>query len=169
MKYENIMLTKSEKWPLALIKYTEEYQKYLERIKRINSSLADSIERCPKMYSELSEHKSYMIFLGEDYCIGGIYIGTSCDEKSLELEVLFDEKYICLPEEIYEITEHIVDGLAHNFTDKENIEIRLLNNVDLTRYNKRKYIKMVYSQDLITYSCINKYKISPFKRTLNKN
>lgn len=62
MEYRSIMFTKNDKWPLALIKYTEEYKKYLERIRRINKELADSVERCPKMYSESSEHQSYMIF-----------------------------------------------------------------------------------------------------------
>jgi len=168
MEYRNIMFTKNEKWPLALIKYTEEYKKYLERIKRINSSLADAVERYPKIYSEESQHQSYMIFLGEEYCIGAIYIATSFDEKNLELEIHFDEKYICLPEETCEITEHIVDSLAYNFPDKERIEIRLLNDVDLSRHNKYKYIKTVYSERLTKYSCKNKYKNSVVKRVLEK-
>lgn len=168
MEYRSIMFTKSVKYPLALIKYTEEYKEYLEQIKKYNMNLADYIERCPKMYSELSEHQSYMIFLGEDYCVGGINIETSCDEKNLELEIHFDEKYIYLPEEIYEITEHLVDSLAYHFPDKERIEIKLLNDVDLSRYNKHKYIKMVYSAKLITYSCKNKYKNSGIKKILEK-
>lgn len=141
MEYRSIMFTKNEKWQLALIKYTEEYQKHLEQIKRFNKELVDSIERCPKIYSESSEHQSYMIFLGEDYCIGGIKIGTSFDERNQELEIHFDEKNICLPEEITEITELIVDGISRNFPDKEEIEIRLLNDVDLSRYHKYKYKK----------------------------
>ena len=157
MEYTSIMFTKSEKWPLALIKYTEEYEKYLEQIKRFNGSLADSIEKCPKMYSELSEHQSYMIFLGEYYCVGGINIETSFDERNLELEIHFDEKYICLSEEINEITERIVDGLSRNFPDKEKIEMRLLNDVDLSRYYKYKYIKKVYDEKLTTYTCKNRY------------
>ena len=136
--------------------------------KKINSSLADSIEKCPKIYSELSEHQSYLIFLGENYCVGGINIGTSCDEKNLELEIGFDEKCIYLPEEIYEITEHIVDNLAYNFQDKEWIEIKLFNNVDLFRQNKHKYIKNIYSEKIITYSCKNKYKSVEIKRILEK-
>jgi len=155
MEYKSILLAKNNKWPLALIKYTGEYKKYLERIKIINSSLADYIEVCPKIYSEESEHQSYMIFLGENYCIGGINIETSCDEKNLELEIHYDEKYIYLPEEIYEITDHIVDSLSYNFLDKEEIEIRLLNDVDLSRYHK--YIKKVYDEKLTTYSCKNRY------------
>ena len=167
MEYRSILLAKNNKWPLALIKYTEEYKKYLEQIKRINSSLADSIERCPKMYSELSEHQSYMIFLGEDYCVGGINIETSCDEKKLELEIHFDEKYIYLPEEIYEITDHIVDSLSYYFPDKEKIETKLINNVDLSKYNN-KYTKLVYDEKMATYICVNEYKNYTIKKMLEK-
>ena len=167
MEYKNVMFTKNKKWPLALIKYTEEYKKHLERIKKINNSLADCIESCPKIYSEESQYQSYMIFLGEDYCVGAIYIGTSFDEKNLELEIHFDEKYIYLPEEIYEITEHLVDSLAYNFPNKERIEVKLYNNVELSNYNN-KYIKMVYSEKLTTYMCINKYKNFGIKKILEK-
>lgn len=169
MEYRSIMFTKNEKWPLALIKYTEEYKKYLERIKRINMSLADSIERCPKIYSEKSEHQSYMIFLGEEYCIGGINIATSCDEKNLELDIGFDERYIYLPEEINEITQHLVDCLAYNFPDKERIEIKILNDVDLFKHNQHKYTKIIYNEKLTTYTCINKHKNTDKKRILEKN
>ena len=157
MKYRNIMFTKSKKCPLALIKYTDEYRKYLEQIKKFNMELADSIERCSKLYSEESEHQSYMIFLGEDYCIGGINIETSFDEKNLELEIHFNEKYICLPEETCEIIEHMIDGLSRNFINKERIEIRLLNEVELSRYHKYTYIKKVYDEKLTTYTCKNRY------------
>lgn len=169
MEYRSVKLSEDGKWSLALIKYTEEYKEYLEQIKKFNKTLADYIEKCPKIYSVQSEHQSYMIFLGEKYCIGGINIGTSFDEKNLELEIHFDENHICLPDAIYQIVEQIVDGLAYHFPDNERIEIRLLNNVDLTRYNRHKYIKMVYSEKLITYSCKNKYKNSDVKRTLEKN
>ena len=169
MEYKSIMLAKSKKWPLALIKYREEYRKYLEQIKSFDRELADSVEKCPNIYSELSEHQSYMIFLGENYCVGAIYIGTSFDGKNLELEIHFDEKYIYLPEEIYEITQHLVDGLSCNFPDKERIEIKLLNNIDLTKYNKHKYIKIVYDEKLITYRCKNEYKNPNNKRVLEKN
>lgn len=169
MEYRSIMFTKSKKWPLALIKYTEEYRKYLEQIKRFNRELADTIERCPKMYSEISEHQSYMIFLGEDYCIGGINIETSFDEKNLELEIHFDEKYICLPEETNEITESIVDGLSRNFPDKEEIEIRLLNDVDLSKYHKYIYIKKVYDEKLTTYNCKNRYYYVQNKQSVEKD
>lgn len=168
MEYRSIMFTKSEKWPLALIKYTEEYRKHLERIKKYNKTLADKIERFSKIYSEQSEYQSYMIFLGENHSIGGIKIEPSFDEKNLELEIHFDEKYIYLPEEIYEITEHLVDNLSYNFIDKERIEIKLLNDVDLSRYNKSKYIKLVYSEKLTIYSCVNKYKNIGIKRSLEK-
>lgn len=110
-----------------------------------------------------------MIFLGENCCVGAIYIGTSFDEKNLELEIHFDKKYIYLPEEIYEITEHLVEGVSCNFPDKERIEIKLLNNVDLTKHNKHKYIKIVYDEKLTTYRCINTYKNSNVKRMLEKN
>lgn len=166
MEYRSIMFTKSEKWPLALIKYTEEYKKYLEQIRRINKELAESVEKCPKVYSETSDHQSYMIFLGENYCIGAIYIGTSFDEKKLELDIHFDEKYIDLSNEIYEITEYIVDSLAYYFPNKERIEVKLINKVDLSSFNKRKYVKIVYNANLVIYSCKNKYYWELNKQTL---
>ena len=84
------------------------------------------------------------------------------------LTIHFDEKYICLPEEIYEITDYIVDCLAYKFPDKERTEIKLFNDVELSRQNKHKYIKIVYSEKLITYSCKNKYKNVGVKRVLEK-
>ena len=68
--------------------------------------------------------------------------------------------------EINEITEHIVDNIAYNFPNKEELEIRLLNNVDLS--SNHKYIKKVYSEKLTTYTCKNNYKDTAIKRTLVK-
>jgi len=86
----------------------------------------------------------------------------------LELEIHLNEKYIYLHEEINEIVEHLVDGLSYNYPDKEEIEIRLLNDIDLSRYHKYKYRRKVYDEKLTTYTCKNKYKNTGIKRMLEK-
>lgn len=167
MEYEIVILDTSMNYSIKLIEYTDEYKEYLKTIKHINSKLINRVEKCPKTNSELSKNQSYLIFLGENYCIGAIYICTSFDEKNIKIEIGFDEIYVS-SEEIYKITDQIVDNLAFQFHNKDRIETQLLNNVDLSRMNKRKYIKKVYNENLITYSCINKYKKVGFQRKLKK-
>lgn len=156
MKYRNISLNGNKGWHYNLVKYNDEYKKYLVELRNMNEELADSVELCPKIYSELSEHQSYMIFQGEYRCVGAIKIGTSTDKKNLEIEVQLNEKHFTSQQEIIKVIEQLIESLKLYFFDKENIEINLINNIDLSKVNSYKYHQKVYDENLITYTCTNK-------------
>lgn len=156
MKYRSISLNGNKGWHYSLVKYNDKYKDYLVDLRNMNKNLADSVEQCPKIYSELSEHQSYMIFQGKCRCVGAINIGTSTDERNLEIEVQLNEKYFSSQQEIVEVVEQLVESLKLYFFDKENIEINLINNIDLSKINSFKYHKRVYDKNLTTYTCTNK-------------
>lgn len=155
MKYRSITLNGNKNYTYSLVKYTDDYKRQLEEFRKINSELADSVEQGPKIYSEQSEHQSYMIVRDRHYCVGTIYIGTSCDEKDLEIKMQLDEKYFYSSADIFSMVDQIIDSLGLYFFDKKNIEIELLNNVDLSQFNRFKYNKKVYDARLTTYTCSN--------------
>jgi len=156
MKYRSITLNGNKGVPYALVKYTKEYKRYLEKLRELNPELADSVEQGPKIYSEQSEHQSYMIFSGRRDCVGAIYIGTSTDEKNLEIKLHFKEKYFKTNYDIVAVIEQLVDSLGLYFYDKENIEIELCNDIDLSQFNKYRFKKKVYDAKLTTYTCSNR-------------
>ena len=156
MKYRNISLNGNKTWNYGLVKYNEDYKNYLEELRKMNKELADSVEKCPEIYSELSEHQSYMIFRGSYRCVGAINIETSTDERNLEIELQLNDKQFDSQEEIVEVIEQLVESLKLYFYDKENIEINLINNIDLSKINSYKYQKRVYDENLTTYTCSNK-------------
>lgn len=156
MKYRSISLNGNKSSHYSLVKYNDEYKDYLVELRNMNKKLADSVEQCPKIYSELSEHQSYMIFQGEYKCVGAINIGTSTDQKNLEIEVQLNDKYFSSQQEIIEVIEQLVESLKLYFFDKENIEIHLINNIDLSKINFYKYHKKIYDENLTTYICSNK-------------
>ena len=92
MKYRSITLNGNKRHNYRLVKYTTEYKIDLEELKNINYELAECVEQCPTIYSEQSDHQSYMIFNGRRNCVGAIYIGTSSDEKNLEIKLQFKEE-----------------------------------------------------------------------------
>ena len=155
MKYRNISLNGNKDSNFGLVKYNDNYKGYLEDLRQMNEELADAVERCPKIYSELSEHQSYMIFDGPYRCIGAVRIETSTDEKNLEIEVQLDEKCFDSQQEIVQVIEQLVESLKLYFYDKEAIEIHLINNIDLSKINCYKYKKKVYDEKLTTYTCDN--------------
>lgn len=156
MKYKSITLNGNKGVPYSLVKYTKEYKRYLEKLRELNPELADCVEQCPKIYSEQSEHQSYMIFSGRRDCVGAIYIGTSIDEKTLEIKLQFDEKYFKTNADIVAVIEQLVDSLGLYFYDKENIEIELCNDIDLSQFNKFRFKKQVYDDKITTYTCSNR-------------
>lgn len=168
MRYRSISLNDNKKYQFSLIKYNEEYKKYLEELKRMNENLADSVEKCPTIYSELSDHQSYMIFSGESNCVGAIYIGTLTDEKNLEIKVQFIEEKFENKESIFAVLEQLVDTLGLYCFDKENVEIHLLNNIDLEKINKYKYKKNRLFENLTTYNTTNGYNNRLFSKLLNE-
>lgn len=168
MRYRSITLNDNKAFiKYSLIKYTEEYQTQLEEIKEMNKELADSVENCPKIYSELSDHQSYMIFRGNS-CVGAINIGTSTNEKDLEIKVQFMEEKFKNEECIITVLEQLIDTLKLYCFDKENIEIRLLNNIDLEKVNKYQYKKNRLFENVTTYTTSNKHNNRLFPALLNE-
>jgi hypothetical protein len=173
MRYRSITLNDNKKYQFSLIKYNEEYKKYLEELKRMNATLANSVEKCPTIYSELSDHQSYIIFSDEIFyeklnCVGAIYIGTSTDEKNLEIQVQFIEEKFENKESIFAVLEQLVDTLGMYCFDKENIEIHLLNNIDLEKMNQYKYKKNCLFENVTTYTTTNEYNNRLFSKLFNE-
>ena len=48
MRYKNIGLNNNNGPQYSLVKYEEKYKKYLKTIKKLDTELAKSIEKCPK-------------------------------------------------------------------------------------------------------------------------
>ena len=157
MKYRSITLNGNYQSQYSLIKYNDEYKHHLEELRKLNKELADSVENCPKIYSEDSEEQSYMIMRDNRDCVGAIYIGTSTNEKNLEIKVHFNELHFISEEHIVKTVEKLVESLSIYFYNKENIEIQLVNNIDLSKYNKYKFKKKIYAQNLTTYIFSNEY------------
>ena len=151
MKYRSITLNGNSESQYSLIKYNDEYKYHLEELRKLNKELADYVENCSKIYSENSEEQSYMIMRDNRDCVGAIYISTSTDEKKLEIKVCFNEKYFVSSEHIVKNIEKLVESLGLYFYDKENIEIQLVNNIDLSKFNKYKFKKKIYDKSLTTY------------------
>ena len=151
MKYRSITLNGNSESQYSLIKYNDEYKYHLEELRKMNNELADYVENCPKIYSENSEEQSYMIMRDNRDCVGAIYISTSTDEKNLEIKVHFNEKYFVSSEHIVKNIEKLVESLGLYFYNKENIEIQLVNNIDLLKFNKYKFKKKIYDENLTTY------------------
>ncbi len=156
MKYRNISLNGNKYYYYGLAKYNDEYKKFLEKLRIINEDMADSVEHCPKIYSESSEHQSYLILQSNYRCVGAINIETSTDERNLEVEIQLNEKCFNSQEKIIELIEQLIESLKLYFFDKEKIEINLINNIDLSKINPYKYHKRVYDENLTTYTCTNK-------------
>lgn len=168
MRYRSISLNDNKKYQFSLVKYTEEYQAQLAEIKEMNEELAVYIENCPKIYSEQSDQQNYMIFCETDICIGAITIGTSTDEKNLEIKVQFIEEKFEDKESIVAVLEQLLTSLGMYCYDRENIEIHLLNNIDLEKVNKYQYKKNCLFENVTTYTISNQYNNRLFLALLNE-
>ncbi len=171
MRYRSITLNDNKIERISFVKYNAEYKDYLEELKEMNYELADSVEKCPTIYSELSDHQSYMIFSGEKKCIGAIYIGTSTDEKNLEIQLQFIEEKFENKEGVLAILDQIVATLGLYCFDKENIEIQLLNNFssdDIDKYTYHRYQQQRLSENVTTYTTTNRHNNSIFPKLLEE-
>lgn len=177
MKYRSISLNGTKLYQYSLVKLDKtdnnpleelRTKHYLTELRKINKRLADYVENGPKIYSELSEHQSYMIFCGNNKCVGAINIEPSTDEKNLEIELQFDEKHFKSQEEMLEVLEQVVESLKLYFYDKENIEIKLNHNIDLSKIDPFKYQKKVYDENLTTYMCSNEQNNILIPRLINE-
>ena len=109
----------------AIVEYTDEYKKYLEQLREINKEFADSIEH----------NHGYIILRHDCRCLGEINIKIPEGESKIEIELHLREKYLHLLENFSSILEEIIKSIGVYFFDKENIEISLINNIDLSRIN----------------------------------
>ncbi len=166
MKYRSFSLNGNERYN-DLIKYNYRYNLELDELRKMNRKLADFVETCPKLFSELSENQSYMIFVAAT-CVGAIYIETSTNGKNLEVEIQFIEKYFESKTKMVELLEQIIESLKLYFWDKENIEIKLNHNIDLSQINNYKYQKNVYDENITTYICSNKQNNILFSKLVNE-
>lgn len=161
MRYKNIRLKNRSKFNLQkynehqemLVSYLEEG---IEKLKRIDSTLADAVIKCPSIYSELSDHQAYFITRGLFDYVGSIYIGTSTDEKDLEVKLYLDEDRFIEESQMIKLIGEIVDSLCFYCWDKKNIEIKLVNDIDLQSIDNS-FEKQVYSPNNIGYKKANKY------------
>ena len=155
MKYKSISLNGSlNGHGYGLLKYEDKYQSYLEELKRVSPKFAASIKEAARIFSELSDHQYYMILEDEKLCIGGVFIGTSCDEENLEIEVSLLENYFENEDDIAQFLDFLGESLKWYFPKMKNLEIRLENGVDLSKYFPLKYRKEVLFKRLTTYFII---------------
>ena len=156
MKYKSISLNGTDKYQYSLVKYEEKYNDIIKQLKTINVDLLNSVLQCPKIYSEESEHQAYMIVKGDDIGVGATYIGTSCDEKDLEVTLQLDEEKFDDDLDMYKFIEQLVDSLGRYFYEKNNVYINLINKIDLSKYNGFKYKREYHYMSMDTYCCSNK-------------
>lgn len=150
MKYRTTGLNEK----LALVKYSKKYKNYLHRLREMNPMLALLVQKGPEIYDEESNIQSYMIFERERF-IGAIKIDSSLSDASLDVEIHLDDRYYNYPLRIVSTIDSIVSALKQFFSDKESIEIRLHNPVDLSEHN-HEYHKNIRSEFLTTYTCLNR-------------
>ena len=150
MKYENIVMIGKNGSTFKFVKYSDEYEKLLSEFNNPNIKILSCVKSFPTTYSELSEEQSYLILNIIDRCIGIIFIGTSCDEKDLEIKIQLDETKFSSARELCFITDEIVDRLGYCFRDKDYIEVILANNINLCDFSS-KYLRKVYDSNLTTF------------------
>ena len=156
MKYKSISLNGSiHGHEYGLLKYEDKYQSYLEEFERVSPKFAAGIKEGARIYSELSDYQDYMILEDEKLCIGGVFIGTSCDEENLEIKVSLLENHFENEDAMAQFLDFLGESLKWYFPEMKNLEIRLENVVDLSKYFPLKYRKDVYSEFLTTYTCSN--------------
>ena len=133
-------------------------------------TLANSIEKFPFIYDELSTIQSYMIFSNRTKCIGGICIENSPNEKNLKIEVQLIEEKFEDKESILIILDEIVTNLGYYCFDKEKIEIYFLNNLDLDNINESifyRYQKCLL-KNITCYIIANKYYNKLFSKLIDE-
>lgn len=171
MRYRSITLNENEMFQYSLVKYEEKYKENLEELNGVNEYLVDSLKKCPHIYSESSEHQSYMIFRGSHTCVGAINIGTSTDEKNLEIKVEFIENKFDSKENLIGVLEQLVTSLGMFFFDKDNIEVRMYNDInleDLNKYAYHKYQPNYLFENVTTYTTSNSRNKNLYSKLLNE-
>ena len=112
MKYKSISLNGTDNYQYSLVKYEDKYKHILDSMEGIDTNLIDSVIACPVIYSINSDHQAYMIVKDDDIGVGATYIGTSTDEKDLEVKLQLDESKFANETEMYMLINQLVDSLG---------------------------------------------------------
>lgn len=155
MKYKSISLNGTDNYQYSLVKYEDKYKHILDSMEGIDTNLIDSVIACPVIYSINSDHQAYMIVKDDDIGVGATYIGTSTDEKDLEVKLQLDESKFTNETEMYMLINQLVDSLGLYCYERENIYIYLKNKIDLSKYNGSKYNRKYLLPNIFTYVCSN--------------
>lgn len=139
------------------IKYDKSYQRQLEKLFELSPKFAKAVESYPKMFSELSEHQSYLLLNDSYFLIGAVVLGTSEDEQTLEVNLYFVPDEI-KPEYFNEMLSELIQSLENYFYNKKAIEIQFLNSIDESLLqNELGFTKKVYAVNFTTYHRENKF------------
>ena len=156
MKYKSISLNGTDNYQYSLVKYEDKYKDILGSMKEIDVNLIDSVITCPRIYSVDSDHQAYMLVKDDDIGVGATYIGTSTDEKDLEVTLQLDEDKFDDEVDMYKLINQLVDSLGLYCYERENIYICLKNKINLSKYNSLKYKEVYLLPNISTYICSNK-------------
>ena len=123
MNYHSISLN-DNKYPYyySLVKYNNEYEKYLKEIKERNPIMAKYIEECAMDPNAIFQ--SYMIFKN-NICVGGIIINPTNPSLKATLDIFedkFDNKDL-----ISDLINQLVASLKLYFYDKYYLAIQINN------------------------------------------
>ena len=155
MKYKSISLNGNKDYQYSLVKYEDKYKHILDSMEGIDTNLIDSVIACPVLYSVNSDHQAYMLVKDDDIGVGATYIGTSTDEKDLEVKLQLDESKFTDETEMYMLINQLVDSLGLYCYERKNIYINLINKIDLSKYNGLKYNRKYLLPNIFTYVCSN--------------
>lgn len=155
MRYRNISLNNTN-GRYNLIKYDGEcWDKQLEEF---DENLVDYVKTYPTLLTEASDgNQAYMIVQGTNSVIGVLLIETSTDEKDLDIELEFKKVWFNYDKYNNEMKNFkaLIDSLKLYFHDKENIEIEIHNDIDLSKIYPHQYKRMPYGPNYVTYRCVN--------------
>ena len=155
MKYKSISLNGTDKHQYSLVKYEDKYKSILDSMEGIDDYLIDSVIACPVLYSVNSDHQAYMLVKDDDIGVGATYIGTSTDEKDLEVKLQLDKSKFTDETEMYMLINQLVDSLGLYCYERKNIYINIINKIDLSKYNGLKYSRKYLLPNIFTYVCSN--------------
>ena len=156
MRYRNISLNGKDV-NYHLVKYEDKFKRQLEDLKKIDERLALSVVNCSKSFSELSEYQCYMILDDFQSLVGCLQLAPSTDDRNLEVTLKYDENKFNERKSFNEFFKILLDSLGLFGAKYENLEVRFLNDVDLSRYLCQ---RKVYDEKLTTYifsNRLNKY------------
>lgn len=145
MEYKDISIIGNSEERRALAKYTDGYKKYIKQLREINKEFADLIE----------QNVGYIILHRDCRCLGAINIQVPENDSKIEIQLHLREKYFHSQYEFSDAVKEIIKSIGVYFYDKEEIEISLINNIDLSRIHPVYYHKKISDDGKVTYTCSN--------------